>query len=214
MFDLLFIERLARWLTNAQVRIKAEVAANNLQARRLAGALAVHDAHLDAAEHPAPDAMVCALPSPSLPSLPFPFPFRVPHSTRAAPRHATPLHCAVCCHVRLQVLTPEELFAELCALMDLTRRRAQYLNCVRRAQSPASSTALSSVGPGPSPAATSTPSQPPLVPQLPSTPTAISLPAIAPHALLTVTPGAAAAASSSSSAAAQNVAAGSGACNI
>ncbi|XP_025113780.1 coiled-coil domain-containing protein 180-like isoform X2 [Pomacea canaliculata] len=44
MFDLLFMEQIARWLTNTQVKIKCEVAASNAQAQNL-------DRHLDDLEH-------------------------------------------------------------------------------------------------------------------------------------------------------------------
>ncbi len=56
MSDLVFLEKLARWLTNTQVKIKAEVAANNLQAKRLGQAVARFSAHVATAERPTADA--------------------------------------------------------------------------------------------------------------------------------------------------------------
>ncbi|KAL8612782.1 hypothetical protein ACOMHN_033452 [Nucella lapillus] len=52
MFDLLFMEKVARWLTNAQVKIKAEVAASNSQAQALATHLTDLARRIDACERP------------------------------------------------------------------------------------------------------------------------------------------------------------------
>ena len=50
--DLLFMEKIARWLTNTQVKIKSEVADSNSQAQRLAQALNDLDRRIDACEKP------------------------------------------------------------------------------------------------------------------------------------------------------------------
>ena len=55
MVDLLFMEKIARWLTNTQVKIKAEVAASNSQAKQLAQMLCDLDRRIDACQHPNPD---------------------------------------------------------------------------------------------------------------------------------------------------------------
>ena len=52
MFDLLFMEKVARWLTNTQVKIKGEVAASNSQAQTLAGHLKDLERRIDACEKP------------------------------------------------------------------------------------------------------------------------------------------------------------------
>lgn len=52
MFDLLFMEKVARWLTNTQVKIKAEVAASNSQAQALAKHIADLERRIDACEKP------------------------------------------------------------------------------------------------------------------------------------------------------------------
>ncbi|XP_076436919.1 coiled-coil domain-containing protein 180-like isoform X2 [Babylonia areolata] len=52
MFDLLFMEKVARWLTNTQVKIKAEVAASNSQAQNLATHLQDLERRIDACERP------------------------------------------------------------------------------------------------------------------------------------------------------------------
>jgi len=52
MFDLIFMEKIARWLTNTQVKIKAEVADSNSQAAALAQHLADIDRRIDACEKP------------------------------------------------------------------------------------------------------------------------------------------------------------------
>nr|KAG5705811.1 hypothetical protein BaRGS_027470 [Batillaria attramentaria] len=52
MFDLLFMEKVARWLTNTQVKIKAEVAASNSQAQALARHLLDLERRIDACEKP------------------------------------------------------------------------------------------------------------------------------------------------------------------
>ncbi|XP_071097132.1 coiled-coil domain-containing protein 180-like [Haliotis cracherodii] len=52
MFDLIFMEKIARWLTNTQVKIKAEVANSNSQAQRLMQHLNDLDRRIDACEKP------------------------------------------------------------------------------------------------------------------------------------------------------------------
>lgn len=52
MFDLIFMEKIARWLTNTQVKIKAEVANSNSQAQRLMQHLSDLDRRIDACEKP------------------------------------------------------------------------------------------------------------------------------------------------------------------
>jgi len=46
------MEKIARWLTNTQVKIKSEVADSNSQAQRLAQALNDLDRRIDACEKP------------------------------------------------------------------------------------------------------------------------------------------------------------------
>lgn len=48
----MFIEKVARWLTNSQVKIKAEVANSNGQAKRLAQHLNDLERRIDACEKP------------------------------------------------------------------------------------------------------------------------------------------------------------------
>ena len=52
MIDLVFIEKVARWLTNTQVKIKTEVAESNAQAKRLAQYLNDLEERIDACERP------------------------------------------------------------------------------------------------------------------------------------------------------------------
>ena len=52
MIDLVFMERIARWLTNTQVKIKAEVANSNSQAQQLAQFLNDVVRRIDACERP------------------------------------------------------------------------------------------------------------------------------------------------------------------
>ena len=52
MIDLIFMERIARWLTNTQVKIKAEVACSNTQAQGLAQHLNDVDRRIDACARP------------------------------------------------------------------------------------------------------------------------------------------------------------------
>ncbi|XP_022107089.1 coiled-coil domain-containing protein 180-like [Acanthaster planci] len=52
LFDLTFIEKLTRWLTNTQVKIKAEVAESNAQAQALMHHLNVLERRVDACEKP------------------------------------------------------------------------------------------------------------------------------------------------------------------
>ena len=52
MVDLIFMEKIARWLTNTQVKIKAEVASSNSQAQTLAKHLNDIDRRIDACERP------------------------------------------------------------------------------------------------------------------------------------------------------------------
>jgi len=59
MVDLLFMEKIARWLTNTQVKIKAEVADSNSQAQRLAQHLDDLERKIDACERPNLDKEVC-----------------------------------------------------------------------------------------------------------------------------------------------------------
>ncbi|XP_050389125.1 coiled-coil domain-containing protein 180 isoform X2 [Patella vulgata] len=55
MFDLTFMEKIARWLTNTQVKIKAEVAESNSQAQKLSQFLQRLERRIDACENPNPD---------------------------------------------------------------------------------------------------------------------------------------------------------------
>ncbi|XP_077986671.1 coiled-coil domain-containing protein 180-like [Glandiceps talaboti] len=52
LFDLTFMEKLTRWLTNTQVKIKSEVAASNAQAQKLAQYLMILERRIDACEKP------------------------------------------------------------------------------------------------------------------------------------------------------------------
>ena len=52
MSDLVFMERVARWLTNTQVKIKAEVANSNTQAQRLVSLLDQLERRIDACDRP------------------------------------------------------------------------------------------------------------------------------------------------------------------
>ena len=52
MFDLIFMEKIARWLTNTQVKIKGEVANSNTQAQKLGQHLLDIDRRIDACERP------------------------------------------------------------------------------------------------------------------------------------------------------------------
>ena len=62
MFDLIFMEKIARWLTNTQVKIKAEVADSNSQAQKLAQHLNDLERRIDACERPNLDKEVKILP--------------------------------------------------------------------------------------------------------------------------------------------------------
>ncbi len=55
MIDLLFMEKIARWLTNTQVKIKSEVANSNSQAKNLARSLNDLEKQISSCEHPTPD---------------------------------------------------------------------------------------------------------------------------------------------------------------
>lgn len=55
MTDLVFMEKVARWLMNTQVKIKVEVAESNGQAQKLAQLLAELERRLSACEEPHPD---------------------------------------------------------------------------------------------------------------------------------------------------------------
>ena len=61
MVDLLFMEKIARWLTNTQVKIKAEVADSNSQAQKLAQHLEDLERKTDACERPNLDKEVSTL---------------------------------------------------------------------------------------------------------------------------------------------------------
>lgn len=61
MVDLVFMEKIARWLTNTKVKIKAEVAASNTAAKNIADALARFEQRLDACERPNPDKEVSSM---------------------------------------------------------------------------------------------------------------------------------------------------------
>jgi flagellin-specific chaperone FliS len=52
MTDLKFIELVTRRLTNAQVKIKAEVAESNMQSQVISQTVAELERHIDACEHP------------------------------------------------------------------------------------------------------------------------------------------------------------------
>lgn len=52
MSDLVFMERVARWLTNTQVKIKAEVASSNAQAQRIVNMLDTLERRVDACARP------------------------------------------------------------------------------------------------------------------------------------------------------------------
>jgi vacuolar-type H+-ATPase subunit B/Vma2 len=53
--DLLFMEKLGRWLTNTQVKIKGEVAESNSQAQTLARCLDDLERRIDACRFPHSD---------------------------------------------------------------------------------------------------------------------------------------------------------------
>ena len=55
MADLTFIEKLSRWLTNTQVKIKTEASESNTQSQTLALLLSKIDRKIDAIQHPSPD---------------------------------------------------------------------------------------------------------------------------------------------------------------
>ncbi len=52
LFDLTFIEKLTRWLTNTQVKVKGEVAESNGQAQQLMHHLNTLERRIDACEKP------------------------------------------------------------------------------------------------------------------------------------------------------------------
>ncbi|XP_032230152.2 coiled-coil domain-containing protein 180 [Nematostella vectensis] len=52
LFDLTYMEKITRWLTNTQVKVKSQVAFSNSQAKKLAIYLATFERHLDAVERP------------------------------------------------------------------------------------------------------------------------------------------------------------------
>ncbi|XP_078383943.1 coiled-coil domain-containing protein 180-like isoform X2 [Oculina patagonica] len=52
LFDLTFMEKVTRWLTNTQVKVKSEVAFSNSQAKKLAIYLSTFERHIDAVEKP------------------------------------------------------------------------------------------------------------------------------------------------------------------
>jgi len=52
LFDLTFMEKVTRWLTNSQVKVKSEVAFSNSQAKKLAIYLSTFERHIDAVEKP------------------------------------------------------------------------------------------------------------------------------------------------------------------
>ncbi|XP_074627275.1 coiled-coil domain-containing protein 180-like [Acropora palmata] len=52
LFDLTFMEKVTRWLTNTQVKVKSEVAFSNSQAKKLAIYLSTFERHIDAVERP------------------------------------------------------------------------------------------------------------------------------------------------------------------
>ena len=55
MADLTFVERLSRWLTNTQVKIKTEASESNTQSQTLSLLLNKIDRKIDAIQHPSPD---------------------------------------------------------------------------------------------------------------------------------------------------------------
>ncbi len=55
MIDLVFVEKVARTLTNIQVKVKTEVADSNTQSQRLSHSLGDLDRRIDACERPSPD---------------------------------------------------------------------------------------------------------------------------------------------------------------
>ena len=52
MIDLLFMEKIARWLTNTQVKIKSEVADSNTQALQITQSLKDLIRRIDACDNP------------------------------------------------------------------------------------------------------------------------------------------------------------------
>ncbi|KAK3730052.1 hypothetical protein QZH41_009552, partial [Actinostola sp. cb2023] len=52
LFDLTYIEKISRWLTNTQVKVKSEVSFSNSQAKKLAVFMTTFDRHIDAVEKP------------------------------------------------------------------------------------------------------------------------------------------------------------------
>jgi hypothetical protein len=55
LLDVAFVEKVTRWLTNIQVKIKSEVAASNSQTQNVINAIDQLEKHLDAVENPSPD---------------------------------------------------------------------------------------------------------------------------------------------------------------
>lgn len=60
MTDIRFIELANRWISDAQVKIKSEVAVSNEQARTLRALLLIYEAKIDAILHPNLDKQVRA----------------------------------------------------------------------------------------------------------------------------------------------------------
>lgn len=58
MVDLVYLEKISRFMLNTQVKIKGEVTLSNTSARAIANALDNFEKQLDACERPSPDKQV------------------------------------------------------------------------------------------------------------------------------------------------------------
>lgn len=58
MVDLVYLEKISRWMLNTQVKIKGEVTLSNTSAQAIASALNNFERQLDACERPSPDKQV------------------------------------------------------------------------------------------------------------------------------------------------------------
>lgn len=58
MVDLVYLEKISRWMSNTQVKIKGEVTLSNNSAKAIANALYNFERLLDTCEQPSPDKQV------------------------------------------------------------------------------------------------------------------------------------------------------------
>lgn len=58
MVDLVYLEKISRWMLNTQVKIKGEVTSSNTSARAIAIALDNFEKQLHTCERPSPDTQV------------------------------------------------------------------------------------------------------------------------------------------------------------